>query len=45
MEILKLFYQQRDEKRFYETIDSLSASDIELTAKGLSTLRYWRNRR
>lgn len=45
MEMLKLFYTLKDRERFYETIDSLSQSEIELSADGLTTLRYWRNRR
>ena len=44
-EMLKLYYERKDEKTFYQCVEELKKSEIELSAELLKTIRYWSKRR
>ena len=43
--ILQMYYEMRDEQKFYQCLDSLQTSGIKLSLEGRKLLHYWAERR
>ena len=43
--MLKLYYERKDENMFYQCLEKLKKSELELSAELLKTIRYWSKRR
>lgn len=43
--MLKLYYDRNDENMFYQCLEKLKKSELELSAELLKTIRYWSKRR
>ena len=43
--MLQLYYERKDEKQFYQCLDELKHSNINLSAELLKLVRYWSKRR